>query len=485
MSDDKALSSAWETHLERVRGGPLPAFADRFELNPVDVEPYADMMRLAGFGLSPSFAAALRVGTVDLPLVRELGLGVSLCGPEEIFDNYLHALAERSAEVSNGGAWLVFATEHGDLEPAYAFDRRFVDAAGEIEVGGYHQDDVCNDPIADDGHLPESAPSYRAWFLARLAAYDLALASEEGRRAIARMLAREAPSAARTPDDWQTLWERNRDFASWPKRNWRPFVQILRETSDDEVAETIAARVDRELAGKGERIVPGLSSDLEHGRWSTGLPGPADLAMRLPEPERLALLRFALRHCEVTPDTDATRAAWAQLEARVSGGADAPATVRHACADEGWAFFAADESETPRHRFAQALAWALGPHTAPRVAHVLALAHGIRQSVAGDGKLGLPRIWHRLRGIQRGEPVSEHLVAPAPKLDETVDALNRWLDAFDGPQRSLLQAFERDWMPRLRPASPEQCALAAKLVRKRIKSKKLVAARDALLDSLP
>lgn len=119
-----------------------------------------------------------------------------------------------------------------------------------------------------------------------------------------------------------------------------------------------------------------------------------------------------------------------------------------------------------------------------RATHVLSLAHGIRKQVAGDGKLALHRVWSRLRRIQRGESVPEHLVAPKPVLEPVVAELAAWLTAFDGPQRAQLAAFEQDWMPRLGGLSKAQVAQVRTLVRKRIKSKKLAQARDGLLETL-
>lgn len=484
MADhERNLLQRWEAHLELVRRS-MPELAESCRLTPVEVAPYEDVLRLAGFRLPASFAAALRVGSVSLPRVRSLGLGVELCTPEEIFANHIHALAERAAGVSQGGAWLVFATEHGDLEPAYAFDRRFVDASGEVEVGGYHQDTVCHEPLGPTDHLPNSAPSYDQWLVARLAEYERALSSEEGRREIQAIVDRDPPSPPRPAERWEAVWERYADFSAWPKRYWAGYREVLRETTDESVAEAIAARVDRELRGKGERVVPGLSSDLERGWWTTGLPGPTDLAMRLPDAARLGFVRFALKHCGVEPESEALRAGWAELEDRIAGDATSDPSIRHACADEGWT---ADigEPETARHRFAQALGWALGPMTSARLGHVLALAHGIRREVVGDNKLAMHRLWSRLRKIQRGQPVSDHLVAPQPKLDETVSELAAWLESFEGPQRAQLEAFERDWLPRLRALAPELSVHAKRLVRKRIKSKKIAAARDALLATLP
>ena len=62
-----------------------------------------------------------------------------------------------------------------------------------------------------------------------------------------------------------------------------------------------------------------------------------------------------------------------------------------------------------------------------------------------------------------------------------LDEFRRWLNDFPGNQRELLAAIRGEWMRRLAPEPPASVAL---LVRKAIKSKKLLAEHEALLDQI-
>lgn len=476
MDDAATLADALEALHARV-AKKFPALGPLFSRTPTDPAPLADSLRLAGFPLPPSYRAALEIGAVSLPSIRSLQLGVLPCDAEELFDNHLHHLAEQNAEVADGGAWMVFATEHGDVEPAWAFDRRFVER-GEFAVGWYHQDDVCHTNYAST-LLPRSEPSYAAFFLREIERFRVALRDRPDE--FARHEEELLSHAPRAPRSWRSIWERRRALDRWDHYAWPDLRYVLRETDDHEVVEAIASRVERDLRGIGERVVPGLSQDRASGYWTTGLPGPVDLAARLPDPQRRDLLRWALRHSGVEPSTDATQRAWDELARRAHGDDGEDPAVRHASADEGWRRWRLDEV-TPADRFARALAWALGPLTPARMAHVLAASHALRVAIVGDQRLSMQRIWGRLRRLLAGTPVPEAIVPPARTALE--HELATWSSTFEGSQREKLAALEREWLPRLRTLPPETRAGVSKIVRKAISSKKLRDARDALIAQL-
>jgi hypothetical protein len=74
--------------------------------------------------------------------------------------------------------------------------------------------------------------------------------------------------------------------------------------------------------------------------------------------------------------------------------------------------------------------------------------------------------------------------APAPSAGVVAEELSSWLTAFAGSQRQLLDALRATWIPRAKDVSPGARTEVVRLVRRALKSPKLVAERDALLDEL-
>lgn len=73
---------------------------------------------------------------------------------------------------------------------------------------------------------------------------------------------------------------------------------------------------------------------------------------------------------------------------------------------------------------------------------------------------------------------------PHETHDAIVDELKTFLADFPGSQRELLAALEASWISRMLEHDGGARAIAASLIRKKVKSKKLVAERDALVEKL-
>ena len=495
-----------ERHLTWLSTSPVPRLADLIgEATPVDIDAYEQTLRLCGFVLPPSLRELITdrghffYPDFYLPLERfaRSNCGFQLCDEASLFDNYIHALTEASAGVAQGGAFLVFATVRHDLEPAIAFDRRFR-RDDEYHVGTYHQDIVCTDPLGDDEPLWDGERTFTAWFERFFT--DVQKAIEEAdhgelSKAIDQRLAlRERSSAtSRPPTSWRQRWEAiGRGEHSWGNYGWASWREVLQQTDDLTIVEKIAAEVQADLDERpGRGIVPGLSSGRARGSWAYGLPGPFDLAARLPERGhwgRYDLCRWALSHAEVALTTEATNNAWSVLEA-LAGEQDVSSEERRAallaCADEGWQKWRPDET-TREHRFARALAWAISSVEIPRVRHVFAEAHALRSEKEDDLALSAEKLWRRLLEVvlKGAESVSDELYVKRQTESADAKALEAWLSAIEGSQREILQRFEQDWLGRLQGAPADARAEAVRMLRKKIKSKKLVAARDALINQL-
>ena len=487
-------------HLDWLQSSFNPRLAEFVQIVPIDVGEYEETLWAAGFVLPPSLRALLSShGLVhypdfwgDFPGTARSTCGLVMEDATGLFDNHLHALSEASAGVAQGGRWLVFATMRGDLDGAYALDRRFRDG-DELSVGTYHQDDVCNEPRADDEPLWDAEPSFGRWLQSFFAAVQTGLERIEPRKISRRIDSlHSARGATRREASWSEHWAvlQGRGFP-WTYNEWGTYRGILRQTDDMAVIEAIAAQVQADLDGKkGRTVVPGLSQDVASGHWTTGMPGPVDLVERLPEHGRWGrrdLMRWALERCCDTPSEPVVEA----LELLEASTEPARVDEEHRrqvvrrCAELGWAGSEAVPS-SPDARLARAAAWSLTRPDTARVAHVLTLAHDLRRESTGEMELSARRMWSRLlRVVLEGPEAVIERPKPQPlAADHEVDAFGAWLDDREGSQRERLAAIESQWLTRLqaRPAAARQQAAA--LVRRAIKSPKLVAVRDALLDRL-
>ncbi|MBW2735283.1 MAG: hypothetical protein JRH20_23105 [Deltaproteobacteria bacterium] len=65
-----------------------------------------------------------------------------------------------------------------------------------------------------------------------------------------------------------------------------------------------------------------------------------------------------------------------------------------------------------------------------------------------------------------------------------IDTFKNFLSEFSGTQRELLAALEASWLTRILAQGPSERAIVAALIRKKVKSKKLVAERDAFVEKV-
>ncbi len=95
------------------------------------------------------------------------------------------------------------------------------------------------------------------------------------------------------------------------------------------------------------------------------------------------------------------------------------------------------------------------------------------------------------KAMRAGQPVFSNPLVPLvqalrPGLEvpAEVTEFERWLTGHTGPQRELLTAIETTWLSRLRGLTPHARSGAAGLIKRSIKSPKLEAPRDLLLQQL-
>ncbi|MEM7151292.1 MAG: hypothetical protein AAF799_00545 [Myxococcota bacterium] len=494
------MSDPLVAHLDWLQRSFNPRLAELVQIVPIDVGEYEETLWAAGFVLPPSLRQLLSShGLVHYPdFWGEFpGWGRSTSGllmedAAGLFDNHLHALSEESAGVAQGGRWLVFATMRGDLDGAYALDRRFRDA-GELGVGTYHQDSVCHEPRADGEPLWDAEPSFGRWLESFFAAVQQGLESIEPRKVSRRIDSlQSARGATRREASWSEHWAALQGRGHpWTYNEWATYRGVLRATDDMAVIEAIVAQVQADLDGKkGRKVVPGLSLDAKSGHWTTGMPGPVDLVARLPEHGpwgRRDLMRWAIERCSDDPPPPVVEAL-ALLRVAIEPAAvdeEHRRRVVRRCAELGWDGPEAVPSSSDS-MLARAAAWALTRPDTARVAHVLTLAHDLRHRDTGSMELSARRMWSRLvRVVTLGpDAVVESAKPEATPVDAEVAEFSAWLEGLEGTQRERLAAVESQWMPRLRGRPAVAREQAAAIVRRAITSKKLVEARDALLLSL-
>ncbi len=485
------------SHRAWLAASSVPRLASQIRTVPVDVADYEQTLRACGFPFPPSLRDLLTTqGLLQYPALRGDfgGWARSSCGlemedPDGLFDNHLHHLAEADAGVAQGGSWLVFATMRGDLDGAYALDRRFR-RGDEVGVGTYHQDEVCHQPRAADEPLWDAAPDFESWLDSFLTAAREGIERSDRAALVEQLEQRDGLPPASPPPTWSEIWARlEREGHRWEPSRWGSYRRVMRQTDDPSVLEFIEAEVRADLSGKkGRATVPGLHQDMRSGYWTTGMPGPFELIARRPEHGRWGwrhLMHWALSRCGVQPAGEGLDALRVLADQQTPGRASEPERQRLAsqCADRGWSTYSATD-EPLEGTLARAMAWALGRATPARVAHVLRTAHALRRRTAGDMELSARRLWGLLSKIEHegAEAVPEPTSASKP-TGEALE-LARWLERTGGTQRERLASLKTQWLERLEAAPLDVRTSAARLIRKAIKSKKLVAERDALLGAL-
>ncbi len=128
---------------------PFAEFRQCLGFVSVDIQDYEDCFWAAGFTLPPSLRDFVKErgllwtrGITDdaIETPRYNSTGIEMLGVDRLtkYGRYLNDFV--GEDVANAEHWFLFATQH-DLEPAYAFDKRFCNA-DEYEIGLFHQDEV-------------------------------------------------------------------------------------------------------------------------------------------------------------------------------------------------------------------------------------------------------------------------------------------------------------------------------------------------------
>lgn len=477
-----------------LRTTPFTAYADAITYQPVDFDAYDGVYEQIGFPLPKSLAQFVAErGLLCIPCLpgefRHGALGFVMEPPHRVFQNYLHMEAAVAQGVEQHSHWLVFATLAGDVEPAFAFDDRFR-AQGEYEVGFYHQDEVYYADHGPNEHLPYAAPTIAAWLKGFLddARRVLSESDETEMVAAIRNVSPVHDLSQRTakvhPSDWQAA---HAESLQWGRGASWAFRLALRRSGDMRAVENILKEIDQDLAGVGRReTIPGLTALKEGktGAWPWDYPGPRDLLYRLPdrgEWSRRRFVQWALHHAGHTPTNELLQIAEANVDALCTGedtreGRDVGKLAQLARHCESL-------SDLDRN-YAWALIWASGPQD-PDFMHEAILRIIQVAYIANDRRLAplnLVTVYQKLAAIVRGQTDFEpRVLRKESPRSSGLEALSTDLADFTGPQRDLLERLKADWLPRLKQLSVDDRQSAIKLIRHKIKSKKLIGARDDLL----
>lgn len=497
-----------------LRGSTFDKLADHVGFEPVDLAAYDEVFAQMGWPMPPSYRALLeahgRLRVPDLPGNFELPSGscaLTMATPAELFELYLHVDRAIVAGVPRARQWLLFASAHpAEPELAFAFDEKLGDGT-EPAVGCYRAPEVLQRRPGLEDPLPDTMPGFQPWlcdFVARLRA-GLLRSDRAALVARIRTLGQPAPKAP----DWTRVWsDLERGKIAWNGDAFGELSRVLRQTDDDAVVARILREVTADLDRSGARVVdPTIARVLDTGRWPRGYPGPRELLGRLPADgpgSRRAVARFCLDWTGVDARHSDLVDAGVVLGRLCAGEAVAEPdrlTAMKRCADIGRSARGAPTSPAQAEAFhARAMTWCLGREVSPtHVLHVATLTMqlgALARSDAGQGAgLSVPAtarpftlitLFQKLADLSRGRDALPGDLNPrverpaAPALGE----LEAWLAGHEGSQRERLDAFEAQWLPRLRALDPEPRGWACKAVRKSINSKKLKARRDALLAGL-
>ncbi len=358
------------------------------------------------------------------------------------------------------------------------------------EVGFYHQDEVYHANHGPIDHLPDASPTFAGWLEGFLDDARRVFSDSDQAEMVAAI--RETRSVRDLsqraikvhPTDWKAA---HAESLKWGRGASWAFRSALRQSDDMRAVENILNEIDKDLAGVGGReTIPGLTALKEGktGAWPWDYPGPRDLLHRLPDSgewSRRRFVQWALGHANHTPTNEFLQTARANIDALCTGGeaSDAGGIGRLAqLARHGESLSALDRN------YAWALVWASGPQD-PDFMHeailrVIQVAH-----IANDRQpapLSPINVYLKLAAVVRGqtgfEPKALRKEAP---LSPVLEELSTYLAVFGGPQRDLLERLGSDWVARLKKLPADDRQSATKLIRRKVKSKKLVAARDDLL----
>ncbi|MFY1830936.1 hypothetical protein ACN47A_33810 [Myxococcus fulvus] len=370
--------------------------------------------------------------------------------------------------VSAARHWLLFTTERGDLEPAWAFDHRF----GAQGVGSYHQDLVCTDPVEEDEPLPLTSPNLETWLAAKL---DDIETRRRGRSLDTRP--QEHPSESFAEQQAAVLEmaeaKHQRGALSWKTldADWR---RLASGTRDEAVLRQILEGVRRDR----QQGRPGVHFDAiaRGASWPWDYPGPAQLAARLDEPSRRKVMAWALE-----------RAGGPQLSAAIEtlrSGHPGSRELQREVSATGWVERTVDLSTSAgRGRvLARAAALALSADLSEsNVERVLTLC----ANASEPGTWSLLDAWDHLEEVLTGRTQPGLERAAPPPESELVRELRAYVQAHPGPQRALAEALTTDWGPRLATAAPSDREPLTRILKTALKSPKLAEALSTLVARLP
>ncbi|AKF84624.1 hypothetical protein MFUL124B02_01845 [Myxococcus fulvus 124B02] len=370
--------------------------------------------------------------------------------------------------VSAARHWLLFTSERGDLEPAWAFDHRF----GAQGVGSYHQDLVCTDPVGEDEPLPQASPHLESWLAAKL---DDIETRRRGLRLESRPQEPPGESFAQQQATVLAMAEakHQRGVLSWKTldADWR---RLASGTRDEAVLRQILEGVRRDR----QQGRPGLHFDAmaRGASWPWDYPGPAQLAARLDESSRRKVMAWALEQAGGTQLT-------AAIETLRSGQPGSRELQREVSA-AGWVERAIDLS-TPAGRarvLARAAALALSADLSEsNVERVLTLC----ANASEPGTWSLLDAWDHLEDVLTGRTQPGVERAAPPPESELVRELRAYVQAHPGPQRALADDLTSRWGPRLATAAPSDREPLTRVLKSALKSPKLADTLGVLLARLP
>ncbi|MCP3063082.1 hypothetical protein LXT21_30335 [Myxococcus sp. K38C18041901] len=474
MSGIVALWDAWCARQRRA------GFEGRQGVEPLtreELERYEAAFWRRGFELPGDLRALLEARGIVWVTPIESDEGETIPGLRLLNDLWRLDDDDRHLELAelNGVAaarhWLLFTTERGDLEPAWAFDHRF----GAQGVGSYHQDLVCTDPVGEDEPLPLASPNLEAWLAAKLDDIEtrrrgLSLESlpqeqhpvESFTQQQAAVLARVEARHQREALNWKTL-----------DRDWR---YLASGTRDEAVLRQILEGVRRDRQ-QGRPGVP-FDAIARGGSWPWDYPGPAQLAARLDEPSRRKVMAWALERAGGT----ALSAAIETLRSGQPGSRELQRQVSAA----GWVERAIDLS-TPAGRgrvLARASALALSSDLSEsNMERVLTLCANV--GGGAPGAWNLLDAWDHLEEVLAGRTQPGIERAAPPPESALVHELRAYVQTHPGPQRALADDLATSWGPRLTTAAPTDRESLTRVLKSALKSPKLAEALSALLARLP
>ncbi|MCP3099088.1 hypothetical protein LZ198_09430 [Myxococcus sp. K15C18031901] len=375
-------------------------------LSPEQLDPYEAAFWRRGFDLPDDLRELLVARGIVWVAPIELDDGDLVPGlrllstPRLLDDHDRHLELAELNGVARAAQWMLFTTERGDLDSAWALDHRF----GAHGVGAYSQDLVSTHSVDPAEPLPSASPDIHTWLAAKLEELD---ARRQGLSRDVIDLALDEVHAAPPSADEAFAAARHALLTMAEARVARGGLRW--ETLDPDWRRLASGTQDTELL---QRILDGVRADRRKGRpgvpfdliargadWPWDYPGPGQLVARLDEPARRKVIAWALgRAIQHTQEGTALHAA---REALASGHGGPRDLSRNLCA-EGWTERPIDLM-TPAGRgrlLARAAALALSSPTEPNLERVLTLCATV--GAGQPGAWNLLDAWDHLEAVVLG-----------------------------------------------------------------------------------